>query len=53
MKFRHIVSKRQKLKVRKFEALSLSEKKNIKKNPTVGDYHPSPQPPSPPTPHAQ
>ena len=36
MKCRHIVSKGQKLKVRKFQALSLSEKKVIKKNPTGG-----------------
>ena len=37
MKFRHIASKGYKLKVRKFQALSLSEKNVIKKNPT-GEY---------------
>ena len=34
MKFRHIVSKGWKLKVRKFQVLSLSGKKVIEKNPT-------------------
>ena len=34
MRFHHIVSKGQKLKVRKLQALSLSGKKVIKKNPT-------------------
>ena len=36
MKSHHIVSKGQKLKVRQFQALSLSEKKVIKKNPAGG-----------------
>ena len=36
MTFRRIVSKGSKLKVRKFQALSLSERKVIKKNPTGG-----------------
>ena len=36
MKVCHIVSKGQKLKVRKFQGLSLNEKKVIKKNPAGG-----------------
>ena len=48
MKSHHIVSKGQKLKVRQFQALSLSEKKVIKKNPTGGvglNLLPPPLPP--------
>ena len=42
MKFRHILSKGQKLKVRKFQVLSSSGKKVIKKNPTAPSPHPPP-----------
>ena len=52
MKFPHIVSKGKKLKVRKFQFLSLSEKKDIKKNPTEGGRK-FPPPPPPPPPQAQ